>query len=474
MMIPKLNEDIMAMIVAAASREAICRMMQANRFFYHEGPKTLLRDGVGIESNADILKFVRFMLAEDASRSRYLTRLSLSFGEDNPGPEQVSLLTNYLTHMPFNFLRSLYIEECETTLRNHPSLISALKCLSAVQDLAIDECGIRSCEIIREMGASLVTVNLSYDVDPEVDAASVEDVHPLTILKGSSTTLKRLEVAFMGRPLPPSLYPPPFPEVHTLSIGWHRYPEIAPWAHAFTNLRSIDFDTTCDDTHCKPVHLDPHRRANQTDQSQYGSWTALDSVNGTVADIYVKGLACRVARLHLYMKKETFGMLGDVLGDTHPACVDLSVSRAGVLDGDAGLPAVLKRAGAANIEVLKLDILWADADKETDVPMGLELLIASLKLLPIKVLELTFSCFNIPERGLGAQFGMPSTLPPCKVERYFQVASLDALARMFLSDVATLQVVTLGLRGHRTRRGNKTVKVRREELEVVSSSSDEE
>ncbi|KAI0673483.1 hypothetical protein C8Q78DRAFT_628414 [Trametes maxima] len=473
MMTPKLNEDIMAMVVAAASRETIRNMMQANRFFYHEGPKILLRDGVSIESDKDIVKFVRFMLAEDASRSRYLVHLSLCFGEGGPGPEYVSILTGYLNYASFNFLRSLHIEECETVLRNHPTLIPTLKGLSAVQDLVINECGIRSCEIVRDMGARLVTVTLSYDVDPEVDAAPIACVHPLIILKGSSATLKRLEVDFMGRPLPPSLYPPPFPEVNALSIGWHRFPEIAPWAHAFPNLGSVDFDTTYDDTTCEPVHLDPHRRANQADQSRYGSWTTLDSVNGTVADIYVKGLTCRVARLHLYMKEETYGMLGDVFGDTHPSCVDLSVSRAGVLDGDAGIPAVLKRAGAANITIFKLDILWVDADKEADVPMGLELLIASLKLLPIKVLELTFSCYNVPERRGGAQFGLPSTLPPCKVERYFEVVSLDALAQKFLSDVSTLQVVTLGLRGHRTRRRSETVEVRREELEVVSSSDEE-
>ncbi|TBU61993.1 hypothetical protein BD310DRAFT_919393 [Dichomitus squalens] len=53
--------------------------MLSSRFFYHEGPKVLLADGVTLNSEHQIPVFLRSILAEDGTRCRYLGSARFSF-----------------------------------------------------------------------------------------------------------------------------------------------------------------------------------------------------------------------------------------------------------------------------------------------------------------------------------------------------------------------------------------------------------
>ncbi|KAI0375349.1 hypothetical protein BV20DRAFT_1110447 [Pilatotrama ljubarskyi] len=456
-----LNADIISLIASFAPRCAIPTMMQASRIFYHEGPKALLRDGAVLETDEDIVKFVRFIRAEDGSRSRYLTRLNLAFTPGEVvGEDSARLLARCLQSSSFDNLRILSITAAEETFGIHACLLVALKTLSTVQDLAIDECGVLTCTLVRDLGSSMRSVMLAYDNDLPTDAAPIEQAHPLALLQNSCDNLESLDITFMSRPLPRSLYPPSYPKVHAFSLGWCWHPDLSPYVHAFPNLRSLTFDTMYDDLNLDSLEpLARFRLPNRMAQLQHGSWRALDRVHGTLGDVYVSGLTCPVRDLELLMKEETYEMLCDVLNDTRPSSLSLSSGRAGALEATTGLLAVLETTGARNMKALKLDLNIPPEDKDMDVSAGLEALLASLKDTPLQTLELAFTCYELPERMTGERFGMESALPLCPVERYLEDMDLDAVGRQCLSKVPTLEVAKVMVTGHRTcRRGASVVR----------------
>ena len=63
--------------MAVSQRSTISALMKTCHTLYTEGPKHMLRDGVLLASTDKTIKFMRFMLAEDPSRLKYLRRLIL-------------------------------------------------------------------------------------------------------------------------------------------------------------------------------------------------------------------------------------------------------------------------------------------------------------------------------------------------------------------------------------------------------------
>ncbi|KAI0361239.1 hypothetical protein OH77DRAFT_1392286 [Trametes cingulata] len=459
MPIATLNPDILALIASYVPRITIAAMMQVGRVFYHECPKVLLRDGASLEDDENIVKFVRFIRAEDGTRARYLTTLDLSFTEgDVISDDSAQLLAECLRSLSFETLRGLSIAAAEETFRAHPCLLAALQTLTTVQDLAVDECGPLSCTLVKALAPGMHAITLAYDNDADTDAVPVEQVHPLVLLQGSRDTLKTVELTFMSRPLPRSLYPEPYPNVHEFWIGWCSYTDLSPYIHAFPNLQSLTFDATYDEMDLHGLEpLVQQRLPNRKAQLEHGSWKALATVCGAVGDLYVSGLTCPVQLLALVMKDETHEMLRDVLNDTRPSVLSLRSGRAGALDAATGLPAVFAALGAGNMKVLKLDLDIPPEDRDTDVSAGLGNLLSSLKGMALQSLELTFTCFELPECMSGERFGMESVLPLCPVERYLEDVDVDALGRQCLAEVPTLENAQIMIRGHRTRRHGTAV-----------------
>ena len=60
-------------------------MMRSCRFFYHEGPKVILKSGAAFfpDWDTEIPKMLRFMLAEGGTRCRYIGGFSFYLTDPN-------------------------------------------------------------------------------------------------------------------------------------------------------------------------------------------------------------------------------------------------------------------------------------------------------------------------------------------------------------------------------------------------------
>ncbi|KAI0778529.1 hypothetical protein BD413DRAFT_464700 [Trametes elegans] len=466
---PTLNADVLSLITSFATGRTISSMMQANRFFYHEGPKTLLRKGAALNSDEEILKFLRFVMAEEGTRTRHLGALSLEFEKWHmPSENAISILTDVLRSCSFDSLRILHIDAAEAMFSHHPCLLDALKTLPSVADFCTHSCGMRTCELLRDMQARMTSVKLGCD---EVEDANVpvQSYHPLHALQDSRDTLKEVELSFFNASISPTHYPPPYPAVQVLTVNWAEYVDYASLLHTFPNIKSLTLDNTCneldvDDFPENPTALNAHRSANRNSFLRYGTWKTMDEVDGSLPDVYVSGVVTRVRRLGLFMSEGTFEMLSAVINDTHPSDLALYVKPAGVLNHEFGLPAVLRREGAENIKTLKLSIEHNPDEKDVDLDAGLSALISALRGLPLREIEIIFCCYELPEHMTSVQWnGEVCNSPPCAVEEFLETVQLEALGRRFFAEVGSLQGVTLALRGHR-RRHNDIVKMRRDLL----------
>ncbi|KAI0830659.1 hypothetical protein BC628DRAFT_1312414 [Trametes gibbosa] len=456
-----LHADILATIVAFAPLEAISPMMRASRFFYHEGPKALLRHGVGLDTDETVAKFIRFINAEGGTRSRYVTELYIIFDEYDEGTvmseSSAELLSGLLRTLTFDRLTTLHIDRCETTLVAYPSLLTALKGLPDVRDIALDSCGKRACDLVSGLGGHLRHAMLIYSVEEPIGAAPVQDIHPLTTLRSSHDTLTKLDVHFMDEHLPRSLYPPPFPNVREFEIAWCHYPLLSPYIHALPNLRTLSFITTFDmEDASSAVVLAPHREGNRLEQLQYGSWKSLDYVYGRVADLYISGLTCQVRHLSLHMVEETFEMLSNVVEDTRPSDLSLHTMRAGAFDNASGVPAILRQAGAAKLEVFKWDVQLDPEDKDLNLISASTDLVSCMRPLSLRKLELVFTCFDFADQ-IRERVRLGPTLPQSEVEKFLGALDLANLGAQFLSSIPTLELVTLEICGHRVRKHERVV-----------------
>lgn len=96
-----------------------------------------------------------------------------------------------------------------------------------------------------------------------------------------------------------------------------------------------------------------------------------------------------------------------------------------------------------------------------------EHLCASICELPLKSLILAFDCYGLPRWRGGLELSTSSTSepPPCCVGRYLQEVKLEMLGLRILETVATLQEVTLSIKGHYIRENDEVVITRPEVLQ---------
>ncbi|OJT03057.1 hypothetical protein TRAPUB_6400 [Trametes pubescens] len=461
MQTPRLNPDILSTIVSVAELGDIPVMMQASRFFYHEGPKTLLRDCVTLDSDGAFVAFLRFMRAEEGTRSRYLRSLSIisiDHGDVIRG-DTAQILAQFLQTSSFPHLKTLHIEDAEWLFINYPFLLPAFQSLSGLEELDLDSYDRLACDLVDKVGSGLRAATLAYTCTEEYEGAvvePVEDIHPLVVLQRSRDTLAKLQVRFVDATLPQHLYPPPFPNVVELIIVWCAYPSLGPYIHAFPNLRCLGLKFTVDDDELnEPGALaSGHRQTNRTHQHQNGSWKSLEDVIGNVADIYVSGLECHVRRLSVTLpntSSRNFEMLGDIVNDTRPLQLSIRTSCQGAFDNASGIPMVLRQAGAKKLVVLQLEFRLVPEESDIDLSEALENILASCRPLSLQAVDLLFTCFDLPVRREGKQLGGRAALPQCRVEQYLERVDLNELGHHFFASVQTLQEVTVSLQGHRLR-----------------------
>ncbi|PIL31616.1 hypothetical protein GSI_06318 [Ganoderma sinense ZZ0214-1] len=487
---PILNTDILVIILSflADSTPTISAMMQSCRFFYHEGPKVILKYGLSFfpDWDEEIPLMLRFILAEGGIRCRYIGGFFFHLidpdpsddsedSDDSDEPDAVDIdsdvadfLIAFFREHSFPKAEWLILEPAEELLMLLPELLPAFTALPNVKYLQLYGCGRIACNIPRNM-TKLVSVHLEYDLNEERTRRPMLDIHPLIILTSSRNTLQWVFLADSETYLPVAYYPAPFSKVISLKMNGPHPPILAPFAHAFPNLlelalldKKVFFGNVMPEGPSIP-------EGGRRDVELVRSWK-LKQAMGPLRDLYLGGLACEIEHVQTFMAEEsTYEALRELVSYARPSNnLIVQTSLPGMLDDAKGLPSMLRSAGG-RLEEFGTFLRLQPDENDMDMEAGLvsvfrclwptprtnevspqALLRTALLGHPLHTVRLLIVCHDIPAHH-DVESDRRSILPTCPVEEYMATVDLGVLARSFLDSIATVNLAVVAMLGHRTR-----------------------
>ncbi|OJT03056.1 hypothetical protein TRAPUB_6399 [Trametes pubescens] len=371
-----LSADVMLVIASFASRATLSALMKTCRLLYHEGAKMLVRRRVEIGDVRDLSSFLAFLHAEEGSRCAFLRDLVLDIDLPRPTtPNPMSpALSNLLANHSFRSLTSLRLVGAERVLRSHPKLAAGFASLKALTSLDIGPVGPKTLSVLVALESELRVLVLKYAPGLDQRPSAAECCHPVVVLQRFKDSLETLDVQGYEAELDRALFTEPYPRMQELILDSPDCPLFAPYIHAFPDMRNLSITTvfadnlTRDNLYVEEDLIEAFRRANRGDQAVYGSWTKLETVNGTAPDLYVAGLRCAIKDLYLNVCLwDPFKMVLGTLQDASVSRLHLFVHAIDALQG-CGLPMVFKRLVDSSLEALFLHIrLCAEEEWDEDL-----------------------------------------------------------------------------------------------------------
>ena len=362
-------------------------MMRSCRFFYHEGPKVILKSGAAFfpDWDTEIPKMLRFMLAEGGTRCRYIGGFSFYLTDPNlsadpdedPDPSDEVDIDSDVADSSIAFFRGhsfpkaacLVLDPAEELLFLLPEPLPIFTALPAVEHLRLHGCGRVACSIPRNM-SKLVDVHLEYNLDQERTRRPLLDIHPLTILTSSRNTLMMVQLSDSEPSLPVAYYPAPFPKVISLDMNGPHPPDLAPFVYAFPNLEylflhdeDVPYGSVIPPGPSIPV-------GGRRSVELIRSWK-LRQVMGPLRDLYLAGLACEIEHLQAFMSEEsTYEALRELVSYARPTNnLIVQTSLPDMLNDEKGLPAMLRSAEGGREEFETLLLLHSD-ENDMDLEAG--------------------------------------------------------------------------------------------------------
>ncbi|KAH9888479.1 hypothetical protein C8Q73DRAFT_710337 [Cubamyces lactineus] len=352
--------DVLFSVMAVSPCNTISAMMRTCRTLYNspESSRLLLRD-VLLASDKQIVSFLHFMLADPTTRFSYLRALTFAKGcflgaavdalRDLLVPSHPSLTIETLTShdaeaVLASGMSSLYSWRM-VSFASVP-LLEPFARLTTLKYLTMDAADACASAFLRMLPASLVSVSLDFSDSMgsltsmlrfrDYDAATF--LNPILSLHCSTETLKVLEGSGFSLPRADTLDNPVYPHVWKVRASfkhgtWERMAVV--YARAFPNLKHLVLNKYIEKRRYVPdtdstrlvVSSETVRRGNREGQLKYGSWRSLRVVEGTLGDIYVLGLVCKVPQLHLKeaVAENMVPCLEAVLQDVQPDTLSLAI-----------------------------------------------------------------------------------------------------------------------------------------------------
>nr|VWP02150.1 Cell cycle regulatory protein [Ganoderma boninense] len=299
-----------------------------------EGAKYLLKDGVSLGSETDLVSFMYFMMArghldDTIRRISFFENLSLHF--DTPSQDIAGVLAEFFEKIApaaLNFT-SLDIHTAEALLVSYPPLGTAIAKLTTLEALELSFGGEHCAVLLRNLQSKLVTANITFgDGEREDEEIPRRDRDPILLLQGSQSTLESLDTSFAVS----SPDGPCYANVTSLSLSYMDLPDIEDYIRAFPNLRSLSaFE--CSGYGDDPETWADRREMSMLSQLEFGTWRSLHHYWGSVLILWTFGLTCRIPSIEIDFDDHELDVekLEDVLRDVHPSHLVLKLPEASCL-----------------------------------------------------------------------------------------------------------------------------------------------
>lgn len=446
---------------------------------HSQGARYLLRDGVSLATDKQILSFMLFIVHNSGGeRPRILRLRELTLSREHPshierpGPDSVPpsevpgmlLQGLFVALASFGVLTRLTIYDSEEVLGLHPALPEAIAGLRTLLQLNVSFVGPRTVRMLKAFQSTLFWADISIESEVELP---LEDKNPMLLLHGSRDSLRDLSATF-------SVSTPDSPQyllLTTLRLSYTDAPRTQHYVHAFPHLRTLTTWDCCGWGHGETI--EELRTQNQSEQERLGTWPVLESYQGTIMNLYLLGIRCPIRTVALSHFEDALEpeMLHAVLGDARPRRLQLRIEGGYWLVAPELLE-TFTRPGVEALRQFELIVLLEEDDRDMCVYTTLasprlflfgalagnvhfisqDSIILSI-VRPLKDLvsfKLCFDCSSIKRDGYGMKTRQNDPL-----ERHEQDLAdwdIDDYAHRIEYEASTkLQSISVSLKGHRTR-----------------------
>lgn len=361
---PRLPYDVLLLIASYASRDTLLSFMFVSYDFHNDCARHLLGNGVKLRGNRDIVSFISFMRPGKRKRWRYLR--SLSFDNSTINPAIAAELARVLARA--SHLERLVFGWAERTLGAHPDLPPAFAAIKSIKHLVLVGGYQYTCRMLEAMHWPLETAKLTrseYKWDWH-DPDRLDRMHPASLLRNACSTLKSLELDEWRDCSDILPRYPVFPDLRSLLMKETWCPSTAQWVVTYPNLQSLTVRTI--NGHLMAVAGDDllehalHRRLNLETHSTQTCWPQLESFTGTLLDLYLLGLPCRISSVSVDLCADSLRFFTPVMDHARPIHLNLRLNSL-----DIDIPVIgkcLQHAGLVDLRRLTLSITFYSLENE--------------------------------------------------------------------------------------------------------------
>ncbi|KAI9068419.1 hypothetical protein FKP32DRAFT_1618713 [Trametes sanguinea] len=380
-------------------------------------------------------------------------------------------------------LRSLSIASGDLLLEVHPDLASAFSAITSLKSFQMGYTHDHGISLLQNLRSQLVSVNLNFlpiggglaffDFVSDVELLQL---HPVALLAHSQASLEKLD-AFgwtTHSALPPNV-DCVYPKMRHLDLEHTSIPLTMPYIRAYPNLTHLRYETSeCEMVDSESTALHDHQhRLNVADQLASGlTWRCLQDFHGSVVDLYMLGLTCRIERVYLQVvHPKVFYQLAAALAHAQPRHLELSNWPGKPTGPDEETFTIMRGQGASRLESLHFTAGLGQGDEGVDFPVLMENLKDSLSHSSLRDLKAKIRLSGLDPRpdDLRREFAHlqrhclraslpalrpspePTDYPLVDAEQSANRFDLEHYTRSLVSAVPTLREVEITLLGPRDR-----------------------
>lgn len=369
----KLPDDVFLVIMEIQSNvgdtSSLSSLSRTCRDLQEVSARFLLRAGITLRENKDVMSFQLFISALADRRISHFHHLSIETGSLHPDAVQALLdILPKTTH-----LDRLALHDAEAVLGSDPRLPGAFAALTGLKHLeffATEDPDDSGCvEMLTNLQSQLVTAHLDLPSamrsTRQFGHRRCQLVNPIRLLEHSTSTLTELSgSSFEAWTLRSDAI---YPLVKRLEFKFGMFPEISRYIVSFPNLSSLDF--TCGTTF-GPGTIATMAQVNEKGQNEVGCWGTLDELTATLEDLQVVPLRCKVTTLFVYASERhgtaRVSLLANIVARYRPKNLRLEVDSQSFRMRT--LASALRRSDAASY-VKTLDVHAVMRGKDRNVRM---------------------------------------------------------------------------------------------------------